>query len=678
MKLVKRANKRLMALAIAVMMATVPQISMAQEVVAAVKQNNEVRLQDDFYAAINNEWLKGTTIPEGYPCVNAGLEVQLKTQAQLSEIFSEIFKNEANYKSTDTEKKMINLYKSYLDKDARNKQGIAPIKPYIDEIKAIKNLSDIDAYLSDSVKANMVSLCPLSVSADLKNSDKYAFYSYATSLLLDNSDYYNKPSEQGKIIEEATMAYIQNVLILAGYSKEEADQKVKDAFAFEKLIATNIIGQEEVNNTKNIYEKLYNVYTLDQLEKLAPHLKLNEKVKAVTNDKVKKVVVTEPKWLEAFDKIYTEDHVEMMKNYMEIKFYCATVSTLSDDFVNLAKVFTQTISGAEGSIPEEQQALQTVNNVFSDEIGKIYAEKYFSKQAKDDVTELVEEIIAAYKKKLEKTEWMSPETKAVAMKKLDNIKIKVGYPDKWTDYSEVDFKSYEEGGSLFDNIMALTKLSNKKALEHLDAKTDKESFPMPVQMVEACYGPTRNDITFPAAILQSPYYDSSRSKEANLGGIGVVIAHEISHAFDTNGANIDENGNVNNWWKASDKEEFDQRAQKVKDFYNNITLESGAKVNGDLTVSENVADIEGMACALDILREMDNPDYKAFFEAWATSWRMINTPEYEKMSLESNVHSPHKVRVNAVVSQFQEFYDTYGIKEGDGMYVKPEDRISIY
>jgi len=367
-----------------------------------------------------------------------------------------------------------------------------------------------------------------------------------------------------------------------------------------------------------------------------------------------------------------------MKNYMEIKFYCNTVGVLSEDFAKLGVEYTQMLTGTQGTISDEQQAMQVVNNVFSDEIGRLYAEKYFSKEAKDDVTELVEEVIAAYKKKLETTEWMSPETKAVAIKKLDNIKIKVGYPDKWSDYSDVEFKSYEEGGSLFENVMTLTKLSNKKALERLDSKTDKEIFPMSPQTVEACYGPSRNDITFPAAILQSPYYDKSRSKEANLGGIGVVIAHEVSHAFDTNGAQIDANGNVNNWWKDSDKKEFEKRAQKVKDFYNGITLDSGAKVNGDLTVSENIADIEGMACTLDILREMDNPDYKAFFEAWATSWRMINTPEYEKMSLDQNVHSPHKVRVNAVVSQFQEFYDTYGIKEGDKMYVKPEDRISIY
>ena len=678
MKLVKRANKRLMALAIAIMMATVPQVSMAQEVVAVTKENQAVRLQDDFYAAVNNEWLKTATIPAGYPAINAGLEVHLKTEAQLSEIFAEIFKNEANYKSTDTEKKMINLYKSYLDKESRNKQGITPIKPYIDEIKAIKNLSELDAYLSDPIKSSMVSLIPLGVSPDLKDSNKYAFYSYSTSLMLGDSDYYNKETEQGKKVEEATIDYLNKMLVLVGYSKEEAAQKVKDAFAFERMMSADIIGQDELSKTSNIYEKLYNVYSLEDLNKLTPHLKLADKIKADCKDKVKQVIVVEPKWLATFDKLYTEENMELMKNYMEIKFYCGTVGVLSEDFGNLGKEYTQKLTGAQGSVTDEQQAFQAVNAVFDDEIGRLYAEKYFSKEAKDDVTELVEEVIAAYKKKLEKTEWMSPETKAIAIKKLDNIKIKVGYPDKWSDYSEVEFKSYEEGGSLFENFMTLTALNHKKALEHLDSKTDKESFPMSPQTVEACYGPSRNDITFPAAILQSPYYDKSRSREANLGGIGVVIAHEVSHAFDTNGAQIDENGNVNNWWQDEDKKEFEKRAQKVKDFYSNITLDSGAKVNGELTVSENIADIEGMACVLDILREMDNPDYKAFFEAWATSWRMINTPEYEAMTLDQNVHSPHKVRVNAVVSQFQEFYDTYGIKEGDKMYVKPEKRISIY
>jgi len=694
MKLANRMNKKLMALLLAMVLATTPimaeentkveqvenivqnEASSSKGVDQAKKQ--EIRLQDDFYGTINKEWLESTTLKPGYVSMSAFGELSDQCQEQLKELFAEILKNEAQYKDTDVEKKMINLYKNYLNREARNKQGIEPIKPYLEKIKAIKNIEDLETFLSDMILTNTAGFYSLSISSDYKNSNQKAFYVNSTNLILGDSDYYNKPDEHAQLIEAATTDYLGKMLVLVGYSEEEAAQKVQQAYAFEKKFADKIIGQEEVTKTSNIYEKIYNVYTLDELDQLAPHMKLKEKIKKVTNNQVEKVIVTEPVWLESFDKLYNNDSIGEMKNYLEIKFLCGTVGNLSEDFEKIADEYSAQLTGVQGTLPDEQEAMQVINAVFSDAIGKLYVEKYFTEEAKEDVEELVYEIIDVYKNKLEAVDWMAEDTKKNAIKKLDTMKVKIGYPNEWEDYEGLEFKSYDEGGSLLDNSFEMAQWSYDTLLEELNKPIDKTKFVMPPQTVNACYNPTSNDITFPAGILQVPFYDVNRSKEANLGGIGAVIAHEISHAFDTNGANFDEMGNVKQWWTQEDYAKFEEKAKKVREFYSNVTVDSGKKVNGDLTVSENIADITGLSCMLDIMKTMENPDYEAFFESWATIWRMVSTPEYESLALEQDSHSPNKVRANIVLGQFQEFYDTYDIKEEDGMYIKPEDRLKVY
>lgn len=678
MKLGKKISKQLAALLMALMLGLTPQISMAQENASISQEKQEVRLEDDFYAYVNKEWLEQTTLKPGYPAMNTFAELEDKCQEQLQQLFAEILSNEAKYDDDDTEKKMINLYHNYLNQEARNKQGIEPIKPSWNKIKAVNNLDGLDVFLNDVYQGNLLGLYCLGIGSDFKDSNQKILTLSSTSLLLGEADYYDKPTEQSKVVEVAYTNYLQKMLVLMGYSKEEAAQKVKDAYAFEKLVTPYILGQEEVTKMSNVYEVMYNVYTLDELDKLAPNLELKEHIKQMYGDKVTKVNVLEPKWLEAFDKIYTEENLDLIKNYAEIHLLANTVNLLGEDFRKIADEYSIEVTGVEGNIPVEQEAMQVISNVFSDEIGKLYVEKYFSKEAKADVEKLVDEIITVYKKKIQAVDWMTETTKANAIKKLDAMKVKIGYPNEWQDYSELELKSYEEGSSLFENNLSLAQWMSEQAIEELDQPVDKTVFVMPPQTVNACYNPSSNDITFPAAILQHPFYDVNRSKEENLGAIGAVIAHEISHAFDTSGAHFDEQGNVSDWWTKEDYAKFEEKSKAVREFYSNVTVDSGDKVNGDLTVGENIADITAMSCMLDIMKDMKNPDYKAFFESWETSWRMVGTEEYMALLLQQDSHSPSKVRGNVVVQQFQEFYDTYGIKEGDGMYVKPEDRLKIY
>nr|WP_319801751.1 M13 family metallopeptidase [Clostridium beijerinckii] len=254
----------------------------------------------------------------------------------------------------------------------------------------------------------------------------------------------------------------------------------------------------------------------------------------------------------------------------------------------------------------------------------------------------------------------------------------MGYPEKWGDYSKLEIRSYESGGSLWENIQNLGKFAYEKSISKLNQPVDKSRFACTPQTINAFYNPSSNTITVPAGILQGEFYDVNSSKEKNLGAIGTIIGHEISHAFDNTGAKFDADGNLNNWWSTDDYKKFEEKTNKVRQFYNTVKVDDGKNVNGDLTVGENIADIGGVACTLDILKKMPNPDYKTFFESNATMWREIGTKEYEDYKLQYDVHSPNKVRDNIVLAQFDEFYKTYGIKENDKMYVKPEDRMKIW
>ena len=677
MKLIKKARQKISLVLLAVVM-TFSSVQLMAAEQTTVASKSQVRIQDDFYTAVNEKWLQEAVIKPGYPSISTFDELQDKCRVQLDGIFKQIFENQDQYKANSAEKKMLNLYNNYLNVEERNKEGINPIKPYMDEIKAAKDISGITKLLNNLRIQQNTGLFNVGVGADLKDSTKNCVYINSTGLFLSNSDYYTKDTEMSRAMKTALNTYLNKITVLYGYSETEAKKKIDNAFKLDSMLAPSIIGQDESTVDPNIYDKIYNVYTLEQLDQLAPNLKPSAMLKNMGFDKAKKVVLQEPEWLKALDKIYTKENVDIIKDALEIRFLYSTATLLGEKFENANKELTATLYGVEGETSREEQALNVISGIFSDEIGRLYVEKTFSKEEKEDVEALVKEIIANYKEKLQKVEWMSPETKANAIKKLDTMTIKVGYPDQWMDYTELDIKSIEEGSSLVENVFNIADWSFANQVKSLNQLVDKTTFLISPQTVNACYNPSANDITFPAAILEAPYYDINQSREANLGGIGAVIAHEISHAFDTNGSHFDEKGNVANWWKEQDYTKFEENTKKVRSFYSQIEVLPGKNVNGDLTVSENIADITAISCMLDILNKEKSPDYKAFFESWAKVWRIKSSDAYTEQLLQLDSHSPGKVRANAVVQQFEEFYKAYGVKQGDDMYIKPEDRLKIY
>ncbi|AJH02071.1 endothelin-converting protein [Clostridium beijerinckii] len=650
-------------------------VAMAEE--SSVTNNSQgVRLNDDFYDAVNSDWIKNAKIEDGKSTASTFDDVENKVTEQIKDIINNLLINKDAYKENSDEKKIINIYNNTLNIEARNREGIKPVKENLDEIKSIGTIDDITKLWKD--KRILNSTIKFSVEKDIKDVKTNILYISPTALSLGDSDEYTNPTENSKKERKLTEDYYNKILMLSGYTQQESQKKVDDMFKFEEMVAPYIKGKKEKATTKNLIDEQYNVYTVAELNNLAPNLNLPEIMNYMGIDKANKIILEDPEWLKAFNKLYNQENLPLIKNYIEIVNLLYASNYLSEDFENANKEYASNMLGITGNVSKEEEAVDNVNSMMGMAIGRLYSEKYVPEKTKKDVESITKDIIAVYKKRIDNLDWMSSQTKKNAIDKLDKLKIKIAYPDSWNDYSKLDIKSYEEGGSLFQNAMTLRIFERDKMFNKINKLVDKDEDQFKPQTVNAFYSATENSIIIPGGIIQGHFYDVNAPKEVNLGGIGVIIGHEISHAFDNTGAQYDSDGNLNNWWTEEDYKEFMQKTQKVANFYGQIEAMPGEKLDGNLTVGENIADIGGVSCLLDILGEMNNANYKAFFESYAVTWRQITTKEYATYALIIDVHSPNKVRVNAVLPQFQKFYDTYGITEKDGMYVKPGDRIGIW
>jgi len=638
--------------------------------------SQDIRLQDNFYDAINSEWLNSAKIEEGKSTTSTFNDVEEKVTKQTKDIINQLLIDKDKYKENSDEKKIINVYNNTLNVEGRNKEGLKPVQKNLDEIKASQTIDDITKLWSNKEILN--STIKFSVNRDIKDVTNNILYISSTGLSLGNPDEYTNPTESTLRNKKLTEDYYNKILVLSGYTQEEAKTKVDNMFKFEGMIAPAIMGGKEQSTTSNLIGAIYNVYTLDELNNLAPNLNLPSIMSSLGVDKANKIILQDPRWLEAFNKIYTQENLPLIKNYIEMVNLTYASNYLTEDFEKANKEYENSLLGITGGVSKEEDAINTVDSMMGMAIGKIYAERYITKEIKEDVENITKEIVETYKKRIEKLDWMSTSTKKNAIDKLDKLEVQIGYPEEWVDYSKINIKSYEEWGSLFQNIMTLRIFANNEIFSKINQPVDKKKDGYTPQTVNAFYSANENSIVIPGGIIQGHFYNPNGTREENLGGIGAIIGHEISHAFDNTGAQYDSNGNVNNWWSEKDYEQFTAKAQKIEEFYGQIDALPGEKINGYRTVGENIADIGGVSCLLDILGTMDKPDYKAFFQSYATTWRQITTKEYAEYVLNLDVHSPNKFRVNGVLPQFQKFYDTYGITEKDGMYVKPTDRIGIW
>jgi len=514
-------------------------------------------------------------------------------------------------------------------------------------------------------------LFTFSPSGDLLDSNKYSLYGQGLSTAL-NSAYLLSGNPQ---VKELYVGFLAQMLAASGIQQEDAQIQAENIYDFEVLLAENTLSNEDASKIEN----LYNPVTKDELAKWFTNVDLKKYMSDLGYGAVENLIITDVKLMTKTGELLCDENIDVLKSYVRSRLIINTATFLSKELQDAITGFNAVFLGLSSTMSDEDIAFNLLNSVMSGYLGREFVEKYFSPEAKADVENIVKEIIETYKKRIERLDWMGESTKAAAIKKLDTMTIKVGYPDKWEDpYKDIELKSYEDGGSLLSNIFAITSAQAKHTRTLLDKPVDKSSWLMPPQMVNAYYNAQNNEIVFPAGILQPPFYDVNAPREQNLGAIGAIIAHEVTHAFDHNGAQFDEKGNMNNWWTQEDYQTFREKTKKVAELYEGLEIAPNAIVNGNLTLSENISDIGGVACVLEIMKQIPNADYKAFFESNGRIWRYTATPKMYQMLTQQDTHSPNKLRSNMVLRNFQEFYDTYNIQPEDKMYLPPEKRVGVW
>ncbi|MQB60516.1 M13 family metallopeptidase [Limosilactobacillus reuteri] len=631
--------------------------------------NNEL-IKDDLYEAVNGEWLKTAKIPDDKPATGGFNDLVDDIDKQLMDDFDAYA--EGKEKSEDSRfNEMIKLYRLAKKFDWRKKVGPQPLKRMLASVENLNSYEDYQSQWKNWILAGMPSLISFDIDADMKNATVYALFASSPSLILPDKSYYEaeKKAQHDQLLQ-LWSSMVEALMDKLGYSKEEAKKIIDDAIKFDALLAPNVKSAEEAAD----YSKMYNPQTGAELASATDQLDIAAIIKQLVGEEPEKVIVTEPEYFKALNKIL-QDNFELFKNWALIRVIRENASYLDDEMREINGRYGRALSGSKKPVSQRKFAFYLARDMFSQVAGDYYGKKYFGPQAKADVHHMVEQMIKVYKGRLTNNQWLSKDTRDKAILKLDKLGIQVGYPDKIPALYD-QFKVDEEE-SLIANLNQLTVTANKELFSRWNKPVDRMRWEMSAATVNAYYHPFKNIIVFPAAILQAPFYSLKQSSSQNYGGIGAVIAHEISHAFDNNGSLFDEFGNLNNWWTDEDSAHFKQLAQKMIEEFDGIPF-AGQKVNGKLTVSENIADAGGLSCALEAAKTEADFNAQEFFINWATIWRMKATEQYMQLLLSIDVHAPQKLRANIQAENLDDFYTAFDIKPGDEMYRAPEDRVHIW
>lgn len=631
---------------------------------------NEQEIKNDLYEAVNGEWLKTAKIPGDKPATGGFNDLVDEIDKQLMDDLDAYA--EGKEKSDDSRfNEMVKLYRLAKKFDFRKKVGPRPLKRMLTSIEELKSYDEYQGQWRNWIMAGMPSPVVFDIDADMKNATVYALFASAPSLILPDKSYYeDDKKEQHDQLLKLWSSMVTTLMDKLGYDKDEAAKHIENAKKFDALLAPNVKSAEEAAD----YSKMYNPQTVEELAGSTDQLDLADVIKRLVKTTPEKVIVTEPEYFKALNGILT-DHFELFKSWALINVIRANASYLDDEMREINGRYSRALSGSKKPINQRKFAYYLARDVFSQVMGDYYGKKYFGPQAKEDVHHMVEQMIKVYKGRLANNDWLSKATRDKAILKLDKLGIQVGYPDKIPAlYDQIKI---DEGESLIANLNQANIVANREMFSRWNKPVDRMRWEMSAATVNAYYHPFKNIIVFPAAILQAPFYSLKQSSSENYGGIGAVIAHEISHAFDNNGALFDELGNLNNWWTEEDSAHFKQLAQKMIKEFDGIEF-AGQKVNGKLTVSENIADAGGLSCALEAAKQEDDFDAKKFFINWATIWRMKATKQYEQLLLSIDVHAPQKLRANIQAENLDDFYSAFNIQPNDPMFKAPEDRVNIW
>ncbi|WP_066728243.1 M13 family metallopeptidase [Sneathia sanguinegens] len=623
-------------------------------------------IKDDLYAAVNGEWLKKAVIPEDRPRIGGFTDLVIGVEDTLIKDFNEL-KDPKDVQM----KEFLKYYNMTKDFKTRNKDGLKDIKKYIEKIEKLKDFSDLQELNKEWTLKGFDLLYDFSVYPDMSDATTNVLYLGIPSIILPEKGYYDENNEDGKRLIEVYKGMLDKILDIYSYSKEEKEKLINNTITFDKMMAKYIKTSVELAD----YPKLNNPRTMEEVNKYSKVLNFEKIVFELIEAKPEKIIVEQPVFYEAYNEFVNENNFELIKSWLIIKLILGESSNLTSELKQLGGIYGRALSGTSKELPIEKYAYYHATSMFSEVISVYYGEKYFGKLAKKDVKEMVESMIKVYEKRLNENTWLKEETRKYAIKKLETLEILVGYPEI---YDEVYNKlKVDENDTFFNNTIKMTEIFVKHALEKWNKPVKRLEWGMSSNTVNAYYNPSLNHICFPAAILQKPFYSLDQSKSENYGGIGAVIGHEISHAFDNNGSQFDAEGNMKNWWTKEDYEIFDNKAKAMIELFDGIAFGKG-KINGKLTVSENIADAGGLSCALEALKNSGENNYQDFFINWARIWRIKARPEYMDMIIKIDVHAPGELRANIQPRNLDEFYKAFDIKETDKMYLEPKKRVNIW
>lgn len=639
-----------------------------------------VRPGDDFYQYAGGGWLKANPMKPEYSSYGVFNDLAETNRKQIRELFENLSKEKHAFGSVG--QKVADLYNMAMDSVRLNKEGAAPLQKDLDKVKAFSKKADFTAFIADQHLYKGNPFFGIGVDTDLKNSDLNVMWLSAGTSGLPDRDYYLNTDADSKKKQEAYRAYLSKIFQLSGYKKKEAEKAAKVIYNIEYQFAEAKMSRAEARD----YNKLYNIYTIDMLQKNYPAIQWAKYFKLMGVKDVKQVILTEPKVMAVAQKLMSTLSEQDIKYYVAGLIIKSSTSVLSDDFVNANfDFYGRLLNGQKEQKARWKRALGFPNSLLGEAVGELYVSKYFAGESKAKMLKLIDNLRKALATRIANLTWMNDTTKINALVKLNSFTVKVGYPDKWRDYSKL---TIDPAKSLYDNVAAATYVETLRNLEKFGKPVDKSEWGMTPQTVNAYYNPTTNEICFPAAILQAPFFDVNADDATNYGAIGVVIGHEMTHGFDDQGRNFNADGNMVDWWTAGDSKRFTAAAEKLAAQFDQITVVGDLKANGHLTLGENIADQGGLRISYDAFKttqqfqegkEIDGfTPAQRFYLSYGRIWAEHMTEEAIYQQTKSDPHSIGRNRVNATLRNIDTWYDAFGVKEGDKMWLAPAERAIVW
>jgi putative endopeptidase len=638
--------------------------------------------KDDFYNYVNGNWMKTTEIPDDRTRWGGFSVLRKSTDEDVLTILSKAKKSKAYSKETD-QAKALAIFDTKLDTVSRNEIGLTPIQGALQAIRSMESLGEMQTLLAQDPAVSSP-FFSLGVQGDLNNSSMNAVYLGSNGLGLPNREYYLDEDSKSKEIREEYKKHIVRMLQIIDYSEEDARKASNRILAMETLLAEPRLTKIERRDARNYN----NPRSIEEADAILSSIDLK---KMITDLGITKpfdtLLITEIRYASALDNFLKMTPLEDLKTLLIWDTFNSAAGKLTTSIEQVNwEFYSKYLRGAKKQRPADERALSTVNGTVGEAVGKLYVDAKFPPEAKLKAEKMIDYVIRAYKDRIQKLDWMGEETKRKAIEKLDKFTVKIAYPDQWEDYSEMEVSADQ---SYFENMTAVSKWARDKNYAEIGEPVDKSEWGMSPQTVNAYFNPLNNEIVFPAAILQPPFYNYTADEAVNFGGIGAIIGHEISHAFDDSGSRFDADGNLKNWWTPEDLEAFTSRGNALAQQYDAIEVLDSVYINGKFTLGENIGDLGGVLGAYDGLQlffeENGKPNTidgftpeERFFMSWTTAWRTKIREEALRTQIKTDPHSPGMVRAIQPLLNVDAFYDTFDIKEGDAHYLAPEDRVRIW